>query len=91
MAPSRAALLCLVLGACATPPPTPPPTASTVVLAPVPKQYSCAQSAKAAAEFMALPADSQLAVMISDFYLERRELRAVLGLPDPPPCPKPAS
>ena len=93
MAPSRiplSVLACLVTG-CAAPPPTPPPTASTVVLAPVPKSYTCQQSAKAGAEFMALPADSQIAVMISDYYLERRELRAVLGLPDPAPCPKPGA
>ncbi len=90
MARSSLALLAavaLLATGCATPP---DPAPAPVVVAPIPKTYTCAQSRKAANEFMALPADSQLAILISDYSLERKELRAVHGLPDPVKCP-PAS
>lgn len=56
--------------------------------APVPVQYSCAAQKKAANEFMALPPDSQLAILISDYEKERKELLAFLNKSNPG-CTKP--
>lgn len=78
-------LAILALTACA-----PKPEAAPIVAAPYPTQYSCADLRQANAEFEALPAESMLAVLISDYGKVRRELRAVHGLSDQA-CPKPAS
>jgi uncharacterized lipoprotein YbaY len=74
------------LGACAFSP-APPPAPAAVVVAPTPQAYTCAQSHQAGAEFDALPAGSALRVYMNDYAAERRELRRLLGLPDPPKCP----
>lgn len=73
------------VAACATPP-LPQPAGR--VVAPLPKEYSCDQQRRLAAEFEALPADSMARQAIQDYGGERRDLRAVHKLPDPPPCPK---
>jgi hypothetical protein len=73
----------LLAAACA-----PTPTPAPVVVAPVPKTHTCDQTRKAAAEFRALPGDSALAVLVDDYRIERKLLRAVHGLAEPTPCPK---
>lgn len=72
----------LLLASCA-----PRPEAAPIVAAPYPQQYDCKDLRQANAEFEALPAGSMLAVMISDYGKERKQLRAVHGLPDQT-CPK---
>ena len=83
--PQMRAFAVLTLAALAGCAPTPKP--GPVVVAPVPKTYTCEQSRAAAAAYAALPAGSALKTYVDDYGLERRELRAVLGLPDPPKCP----
>ncbi len=76
--------LLLLLASCGEQKPQP----AEPVVAPYPKEYTCEQSKKAAAEFDALPPGSMLRVYVSDYGQERRELRAALNLPTPPACPK---
>ena len=71
-----------LLASCATVAP------AAEVVAPMPRTYTCEQIHKAAAEHLALPPDSMLAVLVDDYRLERKQLRALHGLPDPAPCPK---
>lgn len=73
-----------LLSACATVAPV------AAIVAPVPRAYTCEQLRRAAAEHLALPPDSMLAVFVDDYRIERRELRALHGLPEPTPCPKAA-
>lgn len=68
--------------ACMATPPAP------AVVAPQPVAYTCDQLKKLAAEHLALPPDSMLAQAMDDYRLERKELRALHGLPEPAPCPK---
>jgi uncharacterized lipoprotein YbaY len=76
----------LLLAACGDRPPPAP-----AVVAPLPVQYSCAQSRQAAREFDALPAGAMLRVYLNDYGRERKELRGVHNLPDPPKCPPPVA
>lgn len=86
MARSNLALVMVgILAACA--PVVPPPTPAPVVVAPMPRSYTCEQSRAAAAEYRALPAGSALKTYVDDYGLERRQLRAVHGLPEPAACP----
>lgn len=76
-----ASSLLLLLAAC-----DPSPKRMPVSAAPIPKVYSCEQSAKAAKEFRALPADSVLAQWMDDYRIERKALRALHQIPEPDPC-----
>lgn len=71
-----------LLAACA-----PAPVPAPAVVAPTPQAYSCAQQRQAASEFDALPGTAVLRVFVRDYGSLRRQLRAVLGLPEPAPCP----
>lgn len=85
MAHSRIALcgLILALGACSPP----PPAATPIVIAPMPKQYTCEEQRRLANEFAAMPAGSMAKQAIQDYGRQRDELRAVHGLPKPAVCP----
>jgi hypothetical protein len=48
-------------------------------LCPEPKHYTAKAEKRAAAELLALPPDSIIAVMIADYARERAELRACRG------------
>lgn len=77
----RAGLVVLLaLVACAERPPVP------VVEAPTPQAYTCEQSQQAGREYDALPPTAQLRIYLNDYYLLRRQLRRILGLPEPSPC-----
>lgn len=60
-----------------------------VATAPLPKQYDCELSRKAAAELRALPPDAALRTYLDDYHELRIRLRALHKLPEPTPCPKP--
>lgn len=80
----RAIVLMLLLSACAqAPAPATLPLlpAAAVGVAPMPKQYTCAQTSRAAAEYKALPHGSMLTVFLDDYGMERRALRAYHKLP----------
>jgi hypothetical protein len=62
-------------------------TPAPVVVAPLPKVYSCAQQRQVAAELRALPADAILRQVVADYGEERDRLRAALKLPPPAACP----
>lgn len=80
MAPFRALCLALLLAACA---PTPVPVAT--IVAPTPQTYTCAQVARASAEFNALPPDSMLTQFLNDYGKLRDANWAALKVP-PPRC-----
>lgn len=82
--PAAAACVILALVAACSPP---PPALAPLVVAPMPRQYTCEQSRQLANEFAALPAGAMLKTAIIDYGQERDELRAVHGLPRPAPCP----
>lgn len=75
--------LLLALAACSPP----PPTVAPIVVAPMPKVYTCEQQRQLADEFAALPAGSMAKQAIQDYGGERDQLRAVHGLPRPAACP----
>ena len=81
---AAAALTLIALVAACSPP---PPVVAPVVVAPMPRAYTCQQSRQLANEFAALPAGAMLRVAIIDYGQVRDELRAVHGLPKPAPCP----
>ena len=85
MAPSRIAVVAalLALRACSPPPPLPTP----IVVAPMPKVYTCEQLRQLGNEFAAMPEGSMARQAIRDYGKERDELRAVHGLPKPAACP----
>ncbi len=53
--------------------------ASSAGICPAPKIYSADEEARAAREFLTLPADSALAAMIIDYGRERAALHACRG------------
>lgn len=77
-----AVALAVLLGGCATAGAAPPSGA------PIPQQFSCSVTIKAADEYMALPPDSALATLLDAYRLERKELWAYRNVPDPG-CAKP--
>lgn len=77
-------ILALILGGCLGTSPAPAP----VVVAPLPKLYTCEQQRQLAAEYRALPPGSMLRIAVNDYGEERDRLRAAHGLAEPPPCPK---
>lgn len=52
------------------------PHGDPAVLCPEPKAYTADEERRASAELLALPPDSVIAVMITDYGRERAELRA---------------
>lgn len=84
MGRSRIALygLLLAVGACSPP----PPVAAPIVVAPMPKVYTCEEQRRLGNEFAAMPAGSMAKQAIQDYGQERDELRAVHGLPKPAGC-----
>lgn len=81
-------LALLALSACATTTAATPAPAPVTGVAPLPKQYTCAQTAAAAAEYKALPQGSALVVLLDDYGTERRALRAFHNLPLDGACTK---
>lgn len=77
-----AAAIGVTLQACA-----PAPKPAPAVVAPMPKDYSCDQLRRLAADMRALPPGSMAQQALNDYGEERDKLRAVHGLPDPPKCP----
>lgn len=71
----------LALAACGTPA---QPAATSV--APVPKEYSCADQRKAGAELRALPPDAVLRRFMDDYRDLRIRLRALHNQPEPASC-----
>lgn len=61
---------------------TDPPTPAAQVIAPMPKEYTCADSRQAGMEYHALPPGSILRRMIDDYGVERRDLRALHQIPE---------
>ena len=67
--------LLLATAACSAPTPAPEGRA----LCPEPRHYTAIEEKRAAAELLALPPDSVIAIMIADYARERAELRACRG------------
>jgi uncharacterized lipoprotein YbaY len=76
-------LFALALAACHD---LPPPTPSPVVIAPTPKVYTCDQQRQASRELAALPVAAMLRVLVNDYGVERRQLRAARGEAEPAGC-----
>lgn len=70
------AIALALLAACSTPPAVP-----SASVCPEPKPYTSAEERRAAAELLALPSESIVAVMITDYGRERAELRACRSPP----------
>ena len=77
--------LLLLLAGCATQ--AGPPAAADVVVAPLPKVYTCAQEATVTASWIALPADVQ--AWLADYHQERIALNVLQGKAGAPACVKP--
>jgi uncharacterized lipoprotein YbaY len=77
-------LLPLLLAGCLHSDPPPP---APVVIAPAPKVYTCDQQRTASRELAALPATAMLRVLVNDYGVERRQLRAARGEAEPAGCP----
>lgn len=82
---SRLAILLLV-GACASAQEAPLPSAAPPVVAPRPKEYTCAQQRAASASLARLPAGDILRTFIVDYGTLRAANRAALKLPEPDAC-----
>lgn len=85
MAVSKAAALLatICLAACSPP----PPVAAPSIVAPLPVEYSCAQLARAAAEFDKIEPGSMIDTMMDDYRVERKALRGIHKLPEQR-CPR---
>lgn len=81
---AAAAVALIALVAACSPP---PPAVAPIVVAPMPKAYTCDQQRALADEFAAMPAGSMAKQVIVDYGRERDQLRAVHGLPRPAACP----
>jgi uncharacterized lipoprotein YbaY len=78
----RAAIVAILLTGCVTAPPTPAP----VVTAPAPVAYTCDQMRSAGRELDALPVGAMLRVLVNDYGVLRRALRAARGEDEPAGC-----
>lgn len=76
---AAACSLVLALAACA-------PEAPTASAAPWPTVYTCDQQRRALAELQSLPATAQLWIMMDDYRVMRRQLRALHRHPEPAEC-----
>lgn len=88
-AASSLAAIALLLGGCAFLQP-PAPVAAPAVVAPVPVDYTCDQQRQLGRELAALPG-TMIETALDDYGVERRKLRAVLGLPEPKACSDPGA
>lgn len=68
---------------------TTPPMPAPLTVAPLPQQYTCAESRQAGVELRTLPVDAMLRRYMDDYGAVRRRLRALHNLPAPEPCPSP--
>lgn len=73
----------VLLTACETATVAPAPA----VVAPRPVEYTCEQYAQAAAEFRSTKPGGMLRRIFDDYRMERKQLRAIHKIPEPPPCP----
>lgn len=76
-------LFCLLVAGCAT---ATPPIAADVVVAPVPKVYTCSQEQDLATAWPTLPASVR--TMMNDYHGERVTLGRLQGAPGAPTCQK---
>lgn len=63
------------------------PQAPAPSAAPLPREYTCDQQRRALADLRTLPATSPVWIWMDDYRVERRQLRALHGLPEPKGCP----